>query len=128
MKAIVLAGALAAIAVRLTASPNSTAHAAVGAKLDNQPIRFEANIGQADSNIQYLSHGRNADLCLTPGEVLLALHHAGPGGQNLPPQLLRLKLSGTDRGAQIQGLDPQPGKANYFLGSDPGRWRVNAPT
>jgi len=128
MKAIVLAGALAAIAVRLTASPNSTAHAPVGAKLDNQPIRFEANIGQAESNIHYLSHGRNADLFLTPSEVLLALHQPGPGGQGFSSRLLQLKLCGANASAQIQGLDPQAGKANYFLGNDPGRWRVNAPT
>ncbi|MGD0289798.1 MAG: SBBP repeat-containing protein [Candidatus Binataceae bacterium] len=35
---------------------------------------------------------------------------------------------GADRSPQIEGLDRQPGRANYFIGNDPKKWRTNVPT
>jgi hypothetical protein len=128
MRAIVLAGALAAIAVRVSASQDSTANHAITAKIADLPVRFEANIGQADATVRFLSHGRNADFFLTPSEVFLAFHQGGKAGQSNPPSLLQLSLSSANPNVRIKGLDPLVGKANYFLGSEPSRWRVHAQT
>jgi hypothetical protein len=46
--------------------------------------------------------------------------------QNLPaPAVVRLKLVGANANANVTGLDPLPGKSNYFLGNDPKKWRTN---
>ncbi len=38
-----------------------------------------------------------------------------------------MKLIGSNRGAKIEPLDPLPGRSNYFIGSDPSKWRTNVP-
>src|SRR5258708_27149769 len=38
-----------------------------------------------------------------------------------------MRLSGADLHARGVGEGPLPGKSNYFLGNDPGRWRTNVP-
>ncbi|OFV93426.1 MAG: hypothetical protein A3H28_16440 [Acidobacteria bacterium RIFCSPLOWO2_02_FULL_61_28] len=39
--------------------------------------------------------------------------------------VLRMKLAGANPAPRIIGLDPLPGKSNYFLGNDPAKWRTN---
>jgi hypothetical protein len=39
-----------------------------------------------------------------------------------------MKLIGANPTAQVKGLEALPGKANYFQGNDPKRWRTNTPT
>jgi hypothetical protein len=39
-----------------------------------------------------------------------------------------MKLVGANPHAQVEGLEPLPGKVNYFIGNDPKRWRTNVPT
>ncbi len=91
----------------------------------NPPISFEANIGQADPAVEFLAHGRNGNLLLTGNEAWLTLQKSGQGSE---PGVLRLKLPGANPHPQLEGLDLLPGRANYFGGNDPGRWRTNAPT
>ena len=43
------------------------------------------------------------------------------------PDILRMKLAGANRAAKAVGLDPLPGKSNYFRGNDPKQWRRNVP-
>src|SRR5204863_5584667 len=42
--------------------------------------------------------------------------------------VLRMKLVGANRTAKVTGLDELPGKANYFIGNDPKKWRTDVPT
>ena len=44
------------------------------------------------------------------------------------PELVRLELIGANATAPAEGLDPLPGKSNYFTGNDPKAWRTNVPT
>jgi len=48
-----------------------------------------------------------------------------PSPQPLTPSVVRLKLAGANPKAKVVGLDPLPGKSNYFLGNDPKKWRTN---
>jgi len=42
--------------------------------------------------------------------------------------VIRMELSGASRTMRVEGADQLPGTANYFIGSDPARWRANVPT
>jgi hypothetical protein len=150
------------------------------------PLSFEANQGQTDSQVKFLSRGRGYMLFLTGNEAVLALRSAsqeskfesrtevaqhsllnaaalprsfrggqlqrttdyGPrktdaffaplvqnpksqiqnllaGPESRAAAVLRLKLLGANPNARVTGLDPLPGKSNYFLGNDPKKWRTN---
>lgn len=39
-----------------------------------------------------------------------------------------MKLEGANKEAQITGMEKLPGIVNYFIGSDPSKWRTNIPT
>jgi beta-propeller repeat-containing protein len=41
--------------------------------------------------------------------------------------VLRVKLIGANRAAQIAGVDPMQGKSNYFIGNDPKKWHTDVP-
>jgi hypothetical protein len=42
--------------------------------------------------------------------------------------ILRMRLVGANPEAKSIGVDPLPGKVNYFIGKDPSKWRTNIPT
>ena len=42
--------------------------------------------------------------------------------------VLRMSLEGANRLASVEGLEPLPGKTNYFIGNDPKRWRTGVPS
>ncbi len=110
------------------------------------PLSFEANHGQTDSQVRFLSRGRGYTLFLTGNEAVLALQK-GPSeaqsgksrdaGERLRPgepsreqaasAVLRMKLVGADPKPKVEALDELPGKSNYFLGNDPEKWRTDVP-
>jgi len=85
------------------------------------PLSFEANQGQTDSQVKFLSHGDGYSLFLTSNEVVFKLRT--PAGVKAPPSVFRMKLLGAKRNAQVSGADKLPGVANYFIGNDPKKWR-----
>lgn len=116
--------------VGFTAQPRSQARwANLYAAL---PLSFEANHGQTDPSVCFLSRGRGYALFLTGREAVLTLANpssASVGQQSRPsPTALRLQLLGANDHAVATGQDELPGKANYFIGNDPGKWRRNVPT
>ena len=70
--------------------------------------------------MKYLSRGPGYGVYLTATEVRIV----SPG---LPARVLRMKLIGSNRGAKIEPLDPLPGRSNYFVGSNPSKWRTDIP-
>ena len=146
------------------------------------PLSFEANHGQTDGSVQFLSRGNGYTLFLTANEAVLSLRKSTPhlseprptgsGGLNpthasqsrdlegagnppLSPNViprsvsdegsalssqsvpsaksaddvvLHMKLLGANPNSAVSGHDELPGKSNYFLGSDPSKWRTNVPT
>src|SRR5216117_242435 len=100
------------------------------------PLYFEANRGQTDKDVHFLSRGPGYSLYLTSGEAVLVLakpnadakddaRSAKARGESVA---LRMSLVGAARKPVVNGLDEQPGKANYFIGKDPAKWRTNVPT
>ena len=51
---------------------------------------------------------------------------AGP--RSGTPVALGLKLLGANPAARVTGGEELPGKANYFIGNNPGKWHTNVPT
>jgi len=102
------------------------------------PLSFEANRGQSDRQVKFLSRGRGSTLFLTGQEAVLTLRNqpseAGREKPSVNPQLppapdsvLRLRLLGANPRATVAGADELPGKANYFIGNDPSKWHRNVP-
>ena len=106
------------------------------------PISFEANQGQTDKSVKFLARGQGYGLFLTGKEAVLTLHASasganekGPAGKpstHLPgasaTDVIRMQLIGANAGAEAAGVDPLPGTANYFIGSDSSKWHTNVPT
>jgi hypothetical protein len=106
------------------------------------PLRFEANRGQTDSRVQFVSRGSAYTLFLTSGEAVLTLERplakqnsqnsilglATNGAAQASPQaVVRLQLAGANGQPVVTQEDELPTRSNYFIGSDPGKWRINVP-
>lgn len=104
-----------------------------GASLLRPPLIFEANQGQVHKSIKFLARADDQMLLLTPTEAVLALHRGRARSEHRaahPDQdwdVLRMQLVGKRPDPQVTGLDPLPGRSNYFLGNDPKAWRTNIP-
>src|SRR5258705_10454572 len=98
------------------------------------PLQFEANRGQTDQAVRFLSRGPGYSVYLTSGEAVLVLTKPNPDKKKLDAQktassvALRMSLVGAARKPVVTGTDELPGKANYFIGRDPSKWRTNVPT
>jgi hypothetical protein len=122
------------------------------------PLSFEANQGQVDSRVKFLSRGKGYSLSLTSTEAVLRLAiddcrlsteqaerpnrdplhknrvfdqahlNRQPSIDNRQLAALRMRLLGANPHPQIEGLDPLPGKSNYFVGNDPAKWHADIPT
>ncbi len=102
------------------------------------PLSFEANSGQTDPRVQFVSHGEGFSLFLAPGEAYLNLEQVpsaavanpldrAPSGPATVDRL-HLRLVGADANAAVSGSDRQSGVVNYFVGKDPAKWRSGIPT
>ncbi|MGH7813011.1 MAG: SBBP repeat-containing protein [Candidatus Binataceae bacterium] len=65
-------------------------------------------------------------------QSLLPSPAKGGGRGKIPEEarddVLRMELVGANHNAKIEGVDPLPGKSNYFIGSDLKRWHTDIPT
>ncbi len=108
------------------------------------PLSFEANQGQTDRSVRFLSHGRGYGLFLTSGEAVLEIQEtevrsqkpgaarSGSTANGAQPRAtestLRMKLLNANPNADVIGMNELPGKVNYFIGKNPRNWRTNVPT
>jgi hypothetical protein len=94
------------------------------------PISFEANQGQAASQVRFLAHGPDYGLFLTPQEALLELRPSTPAASASPSPLtlVGMQFLHASPQPQVQGAEPLPGVINYLLGNNPAQWRTNIPT
>jgi hypothetical protein len=106
------------------------------------PLSFEANRGQSDRRVKFLSRGSSYALYFTSDELVVAL----PNGNQSKDQslaawqypeknvssgrtdLLWMRLIGANPDVRVSGLGELPGKANYFVGNERAKWQTNVPT
>jgi uncharacterized protein (TIGR03437 family) len=106
------------------------------------PLSFEANTGQADKSVRFLSRGGGYGLYLTGDEAVLALRKGDcaaaasarrpnlrRGVADCDQDVVRMRLAGASGAAAAPvGEEQLPGKANYLIGNDPAKWRTGVPT
>ena len=127
----------------VTTAPPPASMATVQASYGQLPLSFEANQGQVDPHVQFLSRGHGHQLFLTPSDAVLAFRtgegkgerrngevYPGKLSNNPPPSqsVVRMKFDGANSHAEMVGLDQLPGIVNYLIGGDPSKWRTNIPT
>jgi hypothetical protein len=78
----------------------------------NIPLSFEANQGQTEPSVQFLSHGAGYSLFLRPDDAVLQLQNA----------TLRMQLLAANSHAAVSPLHPLTGTVNYLQGSDSSKW------
>jgi hypothetical protein len=100
----------------------ATAQARVSEAYGKLPLHFEANRGQTHDDVRFLSRGPGYGLYLTAGEAVLVLKQ--PAAQ---PVVIHMGLSDAAPKPRMSAREELPGKANYFIGNDPAKWRTNVP-
>jgi K319-like protein/beta-propeller repeat-containing protein/HYR domain-containing protein len=83
------------------------------------PLAFEANEGQMDAQVKFLSRGSGYSLFLTPTETVLSL------SKDDRATAIRMGLVGANPKPKMAGEEKLPSKTNYFIGKDPKKWRTN---
>ena len=82
------------------------------------PLTFEANHGQFDAPVRFLSRTPRYTMFLTPNETVLQLN----GAQR---DVIRWHLSGANADPGIRGEQPLETRTNYFRGNDRKNWRTD---
>src|ERR1039457_1815377 len=76
------------------------------------PMVFEPNVGQAAADVQFLSRSGVDSFALLDG-----------GSFRLDG--VEIRLNGANPHVPGAGLDPLPGRSNYFFGADPRHWHTD---
>lgn len=106
------------------------------------PLEFESNEGQTDGRVKFLARTSGFTLFLTAQETVMV--QSKPATRPRPDQRrsgkrikssssdartpIRILFIGANQDSELTGTDELPGKANYFIGNDPARWRSNIST
>jgi Beta-propeller repeat len=157
----VVAGILLAVATALLIAPARSKNSGLRSPDGNPklpiatyaqlPLSFEANKGQTDRQVKFISRGDGYVIFLTPSEAVLSMKqvqarsprldlvrgpdHLGLGIGNEqrlakePRQaatntFLTMRVVGANPSAEMVGLNAFPGKSNYFIGNNPKMWRT----
>jgi hypothetical protein len=130
----------------ITVSPvlfGATLAAAPGTIPFDHPLVFEPNRGQVGPEVTWMARARGYQVFITSDSATFVVleRESKERQQNLPPvfsalevptlsdahrTVLRMKLAGSGAWNAIGG-EPTGGVSNYFVGSDPRRWRSNIP-
>ena len=124
--------------------PNPTQRALLAQSFGQRSLSFEANLGQTDPTVRFLSRGQGYSLFLTSTEAVLTLGRTDakhqPALGKLPSHgmtkpfkasttgVLRMQLEGGNARARIEGIGELPGKTHYLRGKDPKAWRTGIPS
>ena len=105
------------------------------------PLVFEANQGQADSQVKFLFRGRGYTAFLTSGSMVLSLRptNAAPitpkddgatASRVLPASTstIQFRLTGAAKNPAVVGEEQYLGRVNYFIGNNSAKWHTKVPT
>jgi hypothetical protein len=123
--------------------PDSRTQSKILGQYGNLSLSFEANHGQTDGRVKFLSRTGEYTLFLTADEAVLrmrdsaadkgtskatrAVRASGTGATD-PYGVLRMKLRNANRAAKISGVDELEVTSNYFMGNDPSKWQTDVPS
>ena len=135
---------------QMAQAPQRKIAAPVGtvASYGNLPLLFEANEGQLNSGIEFLTRGSGYTAFLTPAGMVLSFQTQNEGSVETsdnsqisaantlhrPKSMERqysaiaIDLVGGKHSPVIVGEQPLATKVNYFIGRDPSKWHRNVPT
>ncbi len=94
-----------------TIAPDAATEAHLSAAYGQLPLSFEANKGQTDPRVNFLTQGAGYTAFLTPKSAVMELLE-GSGGN-----VLSMKIVGANPSSHVVGLDKQAGVSNYFFGN-----------
>ncbi len=133
-------GVAPASAAESLSRPDAATEARVTDIYGKLPLSFEANQGQSDRQVRFLSRGSGYSLFLTPTEAVLVLTkppaHLKPAdptqttpgrSEKMMGTVLRMKLVGANKAPMMTGLEELTGKINYLRGNDHRKWHSNVP-
>ncbi len=75
-----------------------------------QPLLFEQNLGQAQSQFTWMARGAGYQVLLTRNELQISFSEAA----TRRPRTLHLKLPGSQPWTSVAGLEPTGGVSNYI--------------
>jgi hypothetical protein len=138
-------------------APRRTTRATIASRKMEKSMRgsaltFSPNAGQVKDSTRFLASGRGFALSLEKGgltfETRVPNEVAGPGKSanspgatsaagrptsagagGVPSRVkdIHFAFLGANENAVIDGLDPETARFNYFIGSDPSKWKRNVP-
>jgi hypothetical protein len=94
-------------------------------KYGNLPLAFEANHGQLDSRVDFMTRTDAATVFLTPTAAVFSLNGPNGGGHGAA---VHMQIVGANPNATPLAGEQQPGIVNYFIGNDPSKWHTNVAT
>jgi Bacterial Ig-like domain (group 2)/Divergent InlB B-repeat domain len=112
----------------------------IAASATKMPLFFEANQGQTDPSVRFLTRSGGYTMFLTPTETVLVEGKNGivdrdkfgkgltafrADAKNSKQSVLRMELLGANAAPEFQGLQELPGKVNYLIGKDEAAWHTN---
>jgi hypothetical protein len=83
------------------------------------PLLFEKNVGQANSQVSYLSRMPEYTLFLTEREAVILSN-----GKKKRASALRMQWLDSNASPAISGEDKVAGKTNYLIGNDSSQWQT----
>src|ERR1700683_3306477 len=104
------------------------------------PLFFEANQGQTDPRVRFLTRRGGYTMFLAPTETVLVEGKNGSvsgdklgkgfaafraDAKNSKQAVLRMELLGANAAPEFQGLQELPGKVNYLIGKYEAAWHTN---
>ncbi len=92
-------------------------YAAASSAYGKIPLTFVANRGQVHASVRFTAQASDITAYFTPEEVVVERRGCA----------VRLRYAGANPAQLVEGLEPQDGRANYFIGSDPDTWRTDVP-
>jgi hypothetical protein len=95
------------------------------------PLGFEANRGQAASDVKFVGRGPGFGILLKADQAIFALTKQVPAvghssesdlNDSSKSSLIAMKLKGANSTPFLCGVEPQSARANYFIGDDSSKW------
>ena len=123
-----------------SSAPDDSTRARITEAFGELPMSFEANKGQTDEKVKFLSRGSGYTLFLTSTEAVLSLIRPEETGEKssatdrgdekkkverVRRDVLRMRLLGARSTPQVEGADELSVRSNDFIGNDPKKWRTD---